>query len=251
MCIYMFASWIVSLAIAVSATLILTGYVHNFRVRLSSDAFSLIVMFGCMGDRNMLLHPVIVASANAVASVVCICIYSCLCCKLKRIRQSPEVKHLEIRMAFIACINLIGWWPACIIYWYSYSKDETVFTGRIDPDVTIPVFLLTVIVSVANPIVYTVASKPFCALLKRCVCTRVQPQGEERQTPLIANSYEQESSHCCCMFKARADSNTRLHRARTTEDGSEFITSSYLFSETEAEPSNRLFNSIYVALPDT
>ena len=239
--IYMSTSWLASLVIAVSATLELKGYAHNFHTRLSSDAFSLVVMFGCMGDRNMLLYPVLVSSVNAVASIACICIYSCLCCKLKRIRArmgSPEVKQLETRMAIIALLNLVGWWPACIIYWYSYARDKTVFNGGIDPDVTIPILLLSVIVSVVNPIIYTMASKPFCALLKRA-CIRYHYHDNERGTPLISSSDDQASRCCsatyCCIFKLQRKIDDIGERYALTMIPSESTTTSHLFTETDEQ----------------
>ena len=228
--------WIFSLSLATSVTLEMNDIVKHFNRSMSASTFSLIATFGCMGGSNPISYPIIVTSINAVASVACILIYSTLCCKLRKFNSyvaSTELKHLKIRLTVIVVVNVIVWWPACIIYWYSYVNGEFVFNGKLSLDAPLPIMVLTVVVSLINPLIYTIDLKYVMNVIKT-VCVLICCYGNsERRRLIIANGDETESSCGCsvvcqtiCQVEGRRGKGIRLMR-----DTMDQTTSSSLFPE--------------------
>lgn len=69
----------------------------------------------------------------------------------------------------ISVLNLLCWWPACVLYWVGLAKSLSVRGGNSSPVVTEPALIFSAVVNVANPIIYTIASKRFLTLV-RCAC---------------------------------------------------------------------------------
>lgn len=68
----MTAGWVLSLVVAALAAYDLNKYSYAFySANKSAEEFSLIVTFGCLGDANKMIYPVIVTAVNAMSSVTC------------------------------------------------------------------------------------------------------------------------------------------------------------------------------------
>ena len=123
--LFMVLCWILSFSVAAAATWKLKEFFdknHSSSWILSSDSFSLRIIYGCMGDVNMILFPVIACSLNATATVVCIIIYGCVVRTLQKVRfgmENSELKVLQVRLSIIVLLNVVCWWPACRVYIYT------------------------------------------------------------------------------------------------------------------------------------
>ncbi|XP_062510000.1 uncharacterized protein LOC134186099 [Corticium candelabrum] len=231
-------TWMFSLTFATWLTLQMNDVVQHYNRSMSASTFSLTATFGCMGDANLNSYPIIVTSINAVASVACIVIYSLLCCRLRKFNvnvASRELKHLQIRLTVIVVVNVIVWWPTCIIYWYSYVRDETVFNGKLSLDATLPIKMLTVVVSLINPLIYTIASKRVTKAIKN-VCVFICCHGNsERQRLIVANEDENESRCGCsvvCQMIYRVRGRHDFRKGTQLKgDTIDQTTSSHLFPE--------------------
>ena len=127
----MAAGWFLSLTVAAFAVYFLkkTEY-HFYSLEPSAELFSLIVVFGCNGFLYGKIIPVIVTIVNAVSSMACCFLYARFCFKIRRIRKFSDCEpngddrgslgYLQIRLIVIVVLNLVCWWPACILYCYSY-----------------------------------------------------------------------------------------------------------------------------------
>ncbi|XP_062509046.1 sphingosine 1-phosphate receptor 3-like [Corticium candelabrum] len=189
--VFIVICWVVSSALAGWGTSRLNTHFtdHQVHRNMSSEMYSLNIMFGCMGDVNMIIVPTIIASLNFASSTICSALYLLVCSTLRKSTvvdfENAELKHLKVRLAIIALMNLVGWWPACALYWYSIISGNNVFNGRLDPDITKPAFLLAVTVSATNPVIYTIASRPLLKFLRRICCVCLNGGSEERRPFLV------------------------------------------------------------------
>ena len=171
--------WFVSLAVATFTTYELGKNGDEFSLKeMSVEEFSLTIIFGCVGGRRLLIFPVVVTAVNALCATFCCMLYVATFCKIREITKSWRTyttsgsdrrSHviLLIRLVVMVVLNLIWWWPACVLYWLSYFSNRSQLLE--DSDLKIVEFSLisTVVVSVLNPIIYTVASEPFTRSVKR------------------------------------------------------------------------------------
>ncbi|XP_062509647.1 uncharacterized protein LOC134185784 [Corticium candelabrum] len=234
-------SWMFCLALGTWMTLQMNDAVQHFNRSMSASTFSLMATFGCMGGKNPISFSIIVTSINAVASVACIVIYSLLCYRLRKFNANvatTELKNLQIRLTVIVVVNVIVWWPACIIYWYSYVRDESVFDGTLSLDAPLPIMMLTVVVSLINPLIYTIASKRVSNVIKN-VCVLICCHGNsERQRLIVIDEDENESRCGCsvvcqmiCQVRGRHEFGKGTQSIGNTTDQT---TSSHLFSEIDS-----------------
>ena len=159
--------------------------------------FSLFVVYGCTGSNTADWNPfpIIGSTVNAMASLVVAVIYVYLGCKIRKQGQSfgpsksQEISHFRIRLAIISGLNLLCWWPACFIYLFTDAKNLSVVRGTISPAASEPMLAIIAAVSVANPIIYTIASKRFLMVAQRartcCLCFR---RRNEEWLPVVGPS---------------------------------------------------------------
>ena len=157
---------------------------------LDVNAFSLFVVYECTSsDLGAVWNPflIVVTTLNAIASVVVVVIYIYLWCMLGKHRvsfnrsTSQEITRFRIRLAIISGLNLLCWWSVCVIYWFAAVNRKTVINGTLPPVVAEPVFVLMAATNVANPIIYTIASKHFLTVARRaCACLFCRGRNEER-----------------------------------------------------------------------
>jgi hypothetical protein len=149
------------------------------------EVLSLLVIFGCVDSSNSenFHYGSIATTANALASLVVSVLYFYLWMKLRKshlgFRQSgnKEVNYLRIRLIVISILNLFCWLPVSSVYLYLIAKNETVSIGpgvhTVSPVIAEPLLILTAVVSVANPVIYTVATKPFFrCVYSMCCCNK-------------------------------------------------------------------------------
>lgn len=190
--VYLFlsVSWLASLVVASIATFSMKGYVNNFRRSLlfmSRDTFSIVGMFSCAGDNRWFLYTVILLCVNVTASVACSVLYCFVCCKLKRSNltyNKSEMNNLQLRMMIIALMSVVVWWPPCLVYAYCYVTGKTVLNGKLNLEAVEAILLLVVIVSAANPVIYTIASRPFLKFVKG-LCGSICYHGDEDRRELL------------------------------------------------------------------
>ena len=222
--LFMVLCWILSFSVAAAATWKLKEFFdknHSSSWVFSVDLFSLRIIYGCMGDFNMMLFPAIVCSLNAAVTVVCIIIYGCVVRTLRKIHfvvENSEVKVLQIRLSIIVVLNVVCWWPADVLYWYSYTRHKNVFNGELSPRASEPVLLFTAITSAVNPVIYTIASKKVFRCLYQCLFRGCKRDFCKRRTvqllePLIPYNDNDRGRCCTCC------SNCKLFGRRKSDFG--------------------------------
>ena len=243
--LFMVLCWILSFSVAAAATWKLKEFFdknHSSSWILSSDSFSLRIIYGCMGDVNMMLFPVIGCSLNAAATVVCIIIYGCVVRTLQKVRfgvENSELKVLQVRLSIIVLLNVVCWWPADVLYLYSYTRHKNVFNGELSPRVSEPALLFTALVSAANPVIYTIASRKFfrclcqCLFCRRGCCKQRTAQLIEPLIPYDDKDTARCSAFCSKLFSRRkSDFGGGLRYVSTETNETE---ESSLFSETDTK----------------
>jgi hypothetical protein len=149
---------------------------------VSSSTLSLFVVYECTGDKfpdQWIIVEIIGLTINAMASLIVAIIYVYLWCKIRKrdcffnTSQCKELSHFRTRLVIISGLNLLCWWPACFTYWYTCAKNVSIFDGTFSPSVSEPMRVLVAAACVANPIIYTIASKRFFKVIQRsCGCFR-------------------------------------------------------------------------------
>jgi hypothetical protein len=176
--------WLGSLGVAVAAVMDFRNYSSMFHSAPSVDAFVAIVVIGHVTPSvNYALYPMIVTAVNALASIVCTFFYFSLWRMVrKKLRRGGSVLHqtsgqIHTRLFIIVTVNLLGWWPPCIEFLYTYTTNNTVLNGRFPVEATIPVFVTTAAACAANPIIYTITSKSFIQpMIRSCFIKRNRRQ---------------------------------------------------------------------------
>ena len=245
-CIILFIllSWMACLCLASLATWDVKRYrLPHFDSRINSDGFSIYVFFYCRNIYPMSpredLYPIIITTVNAASSVIVTVLFICLWYKIRKSTRisnslnSQEVSHFRIRLTIISVLNLMCWWPACILFWYTSFTKKAVHTGTMSPVVVEPFFILSVAVSVANPIIYTIASKRFCTAVSRaCHCCALighhneEPLRHPLQVPFQGMESERCDGRCitccrllCCQRRLRGNAE---YMEQATEEESLF-----------------------------
>ncbi|XP_062509048.1 uncharacterized protein LOC134185283 [Corticium candelabrum] len=193
-------SWVSSLAMAASATVDINRLTVKHReTAMSLNRFSVTVMVGCMQGRHV--YPVFVTSVNAAASVVCFVVYSRLLYKLKTANLdfvNAELKHLQIRLTIVVLVNVIIWWPPCILYWYSYFRGKTVFNGKLNLNAVMAIMMSNVLITAIDPLIYTMVSTRFTRMIRRA-CVGMCCHGNNERRILIELESELDASRCTCL----------------------------------------------------
>jgi hypothetical protein len=221
--------WIFSLSIASAATSTLSDFFESANAStwvMSSNSYSLRIAYGCMGDINMMLFPAIACSLNAAVTVSCIVLYGCVIRTVKSVDfkiENSGVRALQVRLTIIVLLNIVCWWPANVLYWYSYSRKKNVFNGELGPKASEPTLLCAALVSAANPIIYTIASRKFF----RCLCCK--PHSGQSSDPLIVHN-DMDKACCCKLFGRRKSDVGRIRYLATETNETE---KSSLFPETD------------------
>ena len=239
-------SWMACLCLASLAT----WDVQHYRLPsvdpahgISSEKFSSYVIFDCSDIYPQSLLPIITTTVNAVSSVIVSVLFICLGYKIRKSTRisnclsSQEVSHFRTRLTIIAILNLVCWWPACILFWYTSFTKKSVEHGTLSPVVVQPFFILSVVVSVANPIIYTIASKRFCTAASRAChcCGFIGNHNEERLDLSLHVAFqgtESERHRCmtCCRllcFRRRSRWSAE-HMEEATEEESLFPDTKYV-----------------------
>ena len=164
-------SWIVCLVTGAVSTWQLKdsgiGQILNSRMELRQ--LSLIVVFDCVdadSSRGASSITVILTTMNAVSSLVVTVLYACVWIKFRKSAfnlshsATQEILHFRIRLTVISALSLLCWWPVCIVYWLTVFKDLHVYDGTFTA-VAQPILVFTAATTVANPIIYTLATKRF------------------------------------------------------------------------------------------
>ncbi len=157
----------------------------------SAETFSLIVIFGCLGD-NVRIFPVIITLLTVISSMICCFLYIGFCINFRRLSNrlggnrmreghAKSFIALQIRFAVVVVLNIVCWVPPCGFYWDSYFNNRNVFRGTFDPEAPEPAFIFVIIVSAANPIIYTVSCGPCTQLFKRLFNFTRRSENEEQQ----------------------------------------------------------------------
>ena len=120
--------------------------------------------------------------------------------------NSQEVSRFRTRLTIISVLNLVCWWPACILFWFASITDVSVKDGTLSPVVAELFFILSVAASVANPIIYTIASKRFYNAASRVChcCVFIGHHNEERldlPTQVAFQGMESERHRCITCFR--------------------------------------------------
>ena len=213
--IYTILSWTGAVSVAAAALVVrwTNWYDPNqaqFREPMPLNLFSLTIVYGCIAMDEMLLFPVVVTTVIAVSSLVIVAIYFTLCIRLGLTGngssyQNSEVTTLKIRLGVIAVINVVGWWPTCIIYWYAFLTNTTVFNGKLAPSYTEIPLLLTAAVSAVNPVIYSVKVVRICRVVLRVFgfsCTFGNGDKRDRNVTDTGDHSTRllsKTSCCCCV----------------------------------------------------
>ncbi|XP_062504906.1 uncharacterized protein LOC134181661 [Corticium candelabrum] len=87
--------------------------------------------------------------------------------------QNPT--NWKFRLVVISIVDVICWWPACILYVIPFATGTSVYSGNYSPEYSEPVLVLVAAVTVANPILYVIMAKDFTTATRKfcwrhCVC---------------------------------------------------------------------------------
>ena len=215
---------------------------------LDVNLFSLFVVYECTGslpdNKKWDPCPIIITTLNAVASLVVAVIYIYLLCKLRNhdesfTHSSQQITHFQIRLTIISGLNLLCWWPACFLYWYFTAESRSMYNGTLSPVSTEPAFIIAAAVSMANPIIYTIASKRFFKVAGRACRLFCRHRNEER-LPILQSPHKTQgemngwASFCCrrCSYQRPRPEDARVtvsHPESVTENTEE----TSLFSESQ------------------
>ena len=248
---FLVISWLYCLAFGgVVVWRVRPSYQAMTKPTLDVNTFSLIVVYRCLDTssdaRQWNTFPIIGTTLNAMGSIVVAVIYIHIWCTVRKHAfthsRNQEITHFRIRLTIISGLNVLCWWPACIMVWFASASKRSVFNGTLSPVAPEPLFVITAAVSVANPIIYTIASTRFLTVARRaCSSVFCWRRKEERlHLPLPAGEHtaygnaDGSASFCCrfCPCQQPRDTGVVVHvfhpesMTENTEDAS-------LFSESE------------------
>jgi hypothetical protein len=228
--IYTVFVWIVAVSVATAALVMQWRQWYDLALSntMPLNVFSLKVVFGCIAQHKLLIFPAISTTVMAVSSLVILTIYISLCIRLPVIRNASqcdnsEIRKLKIRLAIISVLNVVGWWPACIIYWYSFVTNKTVGNGKLPVSSTEFSLLLTVAVSAINPLIYSEGLTRICKTVFRAFRFRFRPKDEhEMELNLIdiekqSTAFTCRISCCCCICEGCPDRRYRYRMSSVSD----------------------------------
>ena len=152
-CIILFilVSWMACLCLASLATRdVRHNHLPSHNPRMTWERFSIYVIFECTDvspeSLRQDLYPIITTTVNAASSLIVAVLFIRLWYKVrKRSRissclESKEVSQFLTRLTIISVLNLICWWPACILFWFTSIKNKSVLHGTVDPRISDPLW---------------------------------------------------------------------------------------------------------------
>ena len=209
-------SWMACLVLGALAAWESRQYYPASEAFISLETFYHLVIFRCLQSgahsvqwsRFAYVYPVIATVINGLSSLLLIAIYISLCCKIRKNIfnsghcQRQEIDRFRARMTAISILNLVCWWPICVIYFVFWSQHGLKRHG-VDPPFIYPYFLFLAAVSAANPIIYTIASKRFFSAARYACrnsffCRRCY--GEEKHILLLPGEVNNIHRAKCCGF---------------------------------------------------
>jgi hypothetical protein len=201
--VFVVLGWLASIGVAIAAVIEFRARMSLpiFHSALSVNVFTVLVMVGHMTpSMDVVLYPMTVSAFNALASVVCTFFYVSLWRMLrKKFHRNRSVyrdtRQIHVRLFVIVAVNVLGWWPACIEFLYTYISNERVMNGRFPVEAIIPAFITTAAACAANPIIYTIMSKSFLKPVIRTCFKRKSHQGNT----------ERYRRCCCCKRMVQDD----------------------------------------------
>jgi hypothetical protein len=204
--VFVVLGWLASIGVAIAAVIEFSARMSLpiFHSALSVDVFTVTVMVGHMTpSMDVSLYPMTVSAVNALASVVCTFFYVSLWRMLRKKFHRHRVLHrdtrqMHVRLFMIVAVNVLGWWPGCIEFLYSYISNKTIMNGRFPVVATIPGFITTAAACAANPIIHTITSNSF---LKTVIRTCFKRKGQQEST---------ERYRCCCCCKRMAQDDEQI-----------------------------------------
>ena len=231
--------WMASIGVAVSAMMDFRDYFAMLPGAVSLDFFVNVMMFGhmaaCVHVDNATLYPMIVTSFNAIASVVCTVFYISV---WRRIRKKlfgrdestdQDIRQIHIRLFIIVVMNMLCWWPVCIVFLYVYITKNSVWNRGPPVEVTIPIFFVIAAACAANPIIYTITSKPFIkTTIRACVLVCNRRKWFVMDGLRIRTSYEK--LRCSCTYSCCGK--TKGGKRISYTDVSDVTEETHLFTET-------------------
>ncbi|XP_062504628.1 uncharacterized protein LOC134181376 [Corticium candelabrum] len=156
--------------------------VWHFRIRASflpeqmeRDAYSLVVVYACqmasVPSNKGYRFSIMITAVNAACSLVVGSIYVYILCKTRRGKgatvTTENPTNLKLRLVVISIMNVICWWPALVLYAIPFATGRSVYNGTFPPHYSEPVLMLVAIVTVANPVLYVIMSRPFATAARR------------------------------------------------------------------------------------
>lgn len=206
-------SWVACVVFGVVAAWEFKQYNSYPDTDIDLETFSLIIVYGCVNSYSVsrfTFCPIVDTTLNAISSLLITFIYICLWRVMRKNSinsshsTSQEINRLSVRLAVISGLNVLCWWPACVLYWITVAKRESVYKGSVSPVVSEPILIFVTATCVANPIIYTIASKPFFAKVRRACACCVYCRCRHGESTLLLGSddptTEIDSGHCalCC-----------------------------------------------------
>ena len=179
--------WLASAGVGISATKDFRDYFSILPNAVDIDLFVNVMMVGhmaaCVQVNNATLYPMIVTCFNAIASVVCtvfyISVWRLIRKKLPGRNESTrqDIRQIHIRLSIIVATNMLCWWPASAVFLYIYTTKNSVWNRGLPEEVIMLAFFVGAAACAANPIIYTITSKPFIKTTTRaCYCKRTRAQ---------------------------------------------------------------------------
>jgi hypothetical protein len=172
--------WIVCSVVRALAVWLHKEYYTYPEASVDLQASSLLVFIGCVDsvtsdDQPNLPYVVNTAGAclNAVSSLAASILYFCLYLQMRKtgtvvmnFRQSDnrKINHLRIRFIVISILSLFIAIPISAIFLY---KNGTVYDGSSSFFLGEPIRITVAAWDAVNPIIYTVATKPFFRCVRR------------------------------------------------------------------------------------
>ena len=229
-------SWIACLVFGALSAWESRQYYPASKSYISMETFYHHVIYRCLQPDahsfqwNRFVYPVIATAINALSSLLVPGIYICLCYKVRKNNfnlkhcQNREIDRLRIRMTVITILNLVCWWPICVVYLVSWAQ-HGLQRQSVDPPFIEPYFLFQAAVSATNPIIYTVASRRFFnAVSHVCkngfICCRCN--GERKHVlPLPGEVISNQKGTCCGLLLCPKKENAEVYYSLTTNDTGE------------------------------
>ena len=173
--------WMASMGVAISAMMDFRDYFTVLPSAFSVDIFANVMMVGHIAAHSQVnngtLYPMVVTCFNAIASVICTVFYVSVwrIIRKKRLGRDKstrqDMRQIHIRLFMIVAINVLSWWPTSIVFLHSYTAKKPVSNA-----VSIPIFFVTAAACAANPVIYTITSKPFLKTTTRACFKETRTQ---------------------------------------------------------------------------